>query len=167
MRVLIAYGSKRGSTEGVARHIQDALESSGIVADVRSAAEQIDLDDYDAVVVGGSLHNGHWHKHSRKFVSRNAALLRTKPVWLFSTGPLDESTRSGNLPPVPHVRDAAIASGARDHITFGGRLSRDADGTPAGVRTHSDVGDWRDIELIRGWATGIAEQLKARRQVDV
>lgn len=166
MRVLIAYGSKRRDLEGIARHIHDALESSGIVADVRSADEEIDLDDYDAAIVGGALHNGRWHKHSRRFVRRHAQALSARPVWLFSSGELDGTAESGNLPPVPHVRDAAIASGARDHITFGGRFSSEATGFPADAVDGSGAQDWRNVEHIRGWATGIAEQLKARRQID-
>ena len=159
MRVLIAYGSKRHGRDGIADHMQDALESAGIVTDVRPASDDTTLDVYDAVIVGGTIHAGHWNRHSRRFVSRNATELRTKPVWLYSCGPLDETVRTENLPPVPHVRDAAILSGARDHITFGGHPA--AMGLPERAPTLDPAEDLHEVERVRGWAAGIAEQLKA------
>ena len=159
MRVLIAHGSKRHGRHGIADQLQDALESAGIVTDVRPASEDVDLDPYDGIIVGGTIHSGHWNRLSRRFVSRHANELRTKPVWLYSCGPLDETARTQNLPPVPQVRDAAIISGARDHITFGGH--------PDAMGLHSRAGQtdpaegFYEVQRIRGWAAGIAEQLKA------
>ena len=156
MRVLIATGTKRHARDGIAAHMQDALESAGVVTDVRPASAEVDLGDYDGVIVGGVIHNGRWHKHSRRFVSRHAAVLRTKPVWLYSCGPLDESARTENLPPVPQVRNAAIVSGAKDHITFGGHLAA------TGLTAHSadPADDFHEVGRVRCWAAGIADQLK-------
>jgi menaquinone-dependent protoporphyrinogen oxidase len=161
MRVLVAYGTKRLGTRGIAFHIQDALESQGIVTDARPANERFDIDAYDAVIVGGALYANRWHKHARKFVKRYARKLRDKPVWFFSSGPLDDSAAREDIPPVRHVVDALAEVGGGEHITFGGRLAPDAKGFPASAMAQTQAGDWRDVEHIREWAGGIAAALRA------
>jgi menaquinone-dependent protoporphyrinogen IX oxidase len=100
MHVLVAYGSKMGGTAGIAELIGDALTDAGLQADVRPVAEVSQLDRYDAVVIGGALYTGHWHRQARRFVRRHTDALRERPVWLFSSGPLDgsPSRRSRRFP---------------------------------------------------------------------
>ena len=45
------------------------------------------------------------------------------PVWLFSSGPLDDSAAEGDIPAVPQVQQVAKEIRARGHRTFGGRLT--------------------------------------------
>ena len=71
MHVLVAYGSKMGGTAGIAELIGDALTDAGFQADVRPVAEVSQLDRYDAVVIGGALYTGHWHRQARRFVRRH------------------------------------------------------------------------------------------------
>ena len=129
MRVLVAYGSKMGGTAGIAELIGDALTDAGFQADVRPVAEVSHLDRYDVVVIGAALYTGHWHRQARRFVRRHTGALRERPVWLFSSGPLNGSAVEG-IPPVPQVEELARRIGARGHVTFGGRLPADAKGSP-------------------------------------
>jgi len=64
MHVLVAYGSKMGGTAGIAELIGDALTDAGFQADVRPVAEVSQLDRYNAVVIGGALYTGHWHRQA-------------------------------------------------------------------------------------------------------
>ena len=52
---------------------------------------------YDAFVIGGAAYMFHWLKDATAFVQRHRAVLATRPVWLFSSGPLgtDPSTPKG------------------------------------------------------------------------
>ncbi len=82
------------------------------------------------------------------------------PVWMFSSGPLDDSALD-NLPPTSGVEELMRLIGARDHITFGGRLEPDAKGFLAGSMAKTTAGDWRDTHQIEAWADSIAVALDA------
>ena len=160
MHVLIAYGSKRGGTRGIAEMLGEDLRHEGLDSTVRPAAEVTTLAGYDAVVVGGALYNNGWHKDARRFVKRLRAGLQDRPVWLFSSGPLDDTALGGDIPPVRQVTKATELVDARGHETFGGRLADDATGFPASSMAKTMAGDWRDPDQVSGWAKRIAEELR-------
>jgi menaquinone-dependent protoporphyrinogen oxidase len=161
MRVLVAYGSKHGGTAGLAQMIAAGLSAHGVEADACAAREVWTLKRYSAVIVAGALQNNRWHRDARWFVHRYADQLRTLPVWLISSGPLDDSTGWGTLPPVPHVKRLGAEIGARGCITFGGRLEPDAKGFPAGTMAKKHAGDWRDPEQVRGFVLVVVADLTA------
>lgn len=107
MRILVVYGSKRGGTAGLADMIGDALRSAECDAIVRPARETRGLTGVDAVIVAGALYANRWHRDARRFVRRNAAALRGLPVWLVSSGPLDDSAERSDIPPTSQVRKLA------------------------------------------------------------
>ena len=160
MRILVAYGSKRGGTRGLAEMVGAELERRGYDVEVRDARRVAGLEPYDAVIVGGALYAFRWHRHARRFVRRHRRALRHLPVWLFSSGPLDESAATGELPPVRHVRPAMERLGARGHMTFGGRLAADATGFPASAMAKSNAGDWRDPGHVARWVDQIGRELQ-------
>ncbi|MGZ4723849.1 MAG: flavodoxin domain-containing protein [Ilumatobacteraceae bacterium] len=159
MQVLIAYGSKHGSTAGLAHMIGDALELRDIHAEVRDANSAGSVDSYDGVIVAGALYANRWHRHARRFVRRNARALRNRPVWLISSGPLDDSARSGELKPVAQVSKLAASIGASGQVTFGGRLAGDAKGFIAGKMAKNRAGDWRDADQVSEFAAVVAAGL--------
>lgn len=154
MRVLVAHGSKRGGTKELAEWLGAALERRGIDVDVMPAGEVESVGDHDAVVVGGALYMFRWHADARRFVRRHRAALRRRPVWLFSSGPLDESATESDIPPVRFVRRAMEKIGARGHATFGGRLAPPYHGP-------LPLGDWRSEDHVDRWAGRIAGALDA------
>lgn len=158
-RVLVAYGSKRGSTAEIAELIGAGLRSAGHPADVRPAHEVGGLAGYDAVVLGGAVYAGRWVRPVRRFARREAAELRERPLYMFSSGPLDHSAEHGEVPVPPGVKKIIARLGPREHVTFGGRLAREARGFPASALAERVGGDYRDPERIRAWAAGIAREL--------
>src|SRR5579859_4580094 len=88
MSVLVVYASKHGATRGIARRIGATLRTAGCDAEVRSVKESGDLAAYDAFVIGSAAYEFHWRKEATEFVRRNTKVLATRPVWLFSSGPL-------------------------------------------------------------------------------
>ena len=158
-RVLIAYASKNGGTAGIAQTIADTLRGHGLVADVRSARHPGDLDDYDAVILGGALYMGRWHRHARSFARHYATRLSDRPVWLFSSGPLDGSADEHDIPPVRSAARAMEFLHARGHATFGGCLTPDAKGFIAKQMAKTKFGDYRNTERIVAWADAIAAEL--------
>ncbi|HZQ86416.1 MAG TPA: flavodoxin domain-containing protein [Acidimicrobiales bacterium] len=159
MRVLVAYGSKRGGTAGLARMIADELIAGGLDVVVEPARSVGDLDGFDAVTVAGALYASRWHRDARRFIRRHTDALRARPVWLVASGPLDDRAVAGDLPPVAQVAKAMARIGARGEVTFGGRLAPDAKGFPASAMAKTKAGDWRDPAHIHRWASAVAEQL--------
>lgn len=160
MRVLVAYGSKMGGTRGLCEMLAAALERRGLEADVRSAAELDSVAGYDAVIVGGALYANRWHRAARRFVRLFDRDLRERPVWLFSSGPLDDSATAGDIPPVRQVARLMSRVGAVGHVTFGGRLPADARGFPARAMARENAGDWRDPDHVDRFADEVARALR-------
>ena len=165
MRVLVTWGSKLGGTKGIARIVAEELEYRGVEVTFVPAAELGSVKGFDAAIVGGALYASRWHKAALKFVSRNAEALRRIPVWLFSSGPLDNSADVRSIPPVKDVAVLMERVGALGHATFGGKLPADAKGFPASAMAKEHAGDWRNPDRVarlgggdrRGAADGAAK----------
>ncbi|MEV5953114.1 flavodoxin domain-containing protein [Streptomyces sp. NPDC051987] len=159
--VLVTYGTKNGSTADIAESIAGTLREHGLTVETMRASSVPFVTRYDAVVVGGGLYAGRWHKDARTFVRRHRRDLAGRPVWFFSSGPLDTSAAERDIPPVRGVRRAMRELHARGHTTFGGCLDDDADGWPARrILRSGNGGDFRDFAAVTAWASGIAAELK-------
>jgi menaquinone-dependent protoporphyrinogen oxidase len=159
MRVLVVYGSKMGGTAGLAELIGGALRRDGVPTHVRPAGTVRSVGGYDAVIVGGALYHGRWHRDARRFVRRHRPALRSMPVWFFSSGPLVDDEQSPHIPPVGQVRRLMRRVGARGHATFGGRLVANPPVLAAGFVPDPWLGDWRNPDEVARWVAGIVIQL--------
>jgi menaquinone-dependent protoporphyrinogen oxidase len=158
-RVLVAYGSRGGSTAELAAWLADELRARGCVIRIHAAETVRDLDGYDAVVLGGPIYLWRWHRACRDFVRRHRAALGDRPVWLFSSGPLGTVTAANEPLPVPFVRASVRGLPARGHRTFGGRLATDAGAAAWRLARGGVSGDFRDEARVRAWAGSIAADL--------
>jgi len=161
MKVLVTYATKNGSTAGIANMIGAALTDTGAAVDIKPAAQVGSVAPYDAVILGGALYAGRWHRDARRFARRYADQLRTRPVWLFSSGPLDDSADTREIPPVGQAARVARQLNARQHVTFGGRLTENAKGFIARSMVRSGHGgDFRNPARIDAWSRSIADELR-------
>jgi menaquinone-dependent protoporphyrinogen oxidase len=167
-RVLVVVSSKHGATADIARALADGLDSprggerSGLSAVVLPARQRPDPAPFDAVVLGSAVYAGRWLEEAREYAAHHAATLRTRPVWLFSSGPIGTPP----FPPDEPYDAAPLASitGARDHRVFPGRLDKDllTFGERAMVTAmRAPVGDFRDWAAVAAWADEIAAALTA------
>ena len=161
MRFLVVYGSARGGTEGLANMVAQSIRDQGFTAEVRPGDQAGQVAGYDAVIVGGALYAGRWHKVARHFVRRHAAELRQVPVYFFSSGPLDDSASRTDIPPVAGVKALMTLVGSHDHVTFGGRLAPDAKGFPARQMAKKLSGDWRDLRQVGLWTHDVIAEVAA------
>jgi menaquinone-dependent protoporphyrinogen oxidase len=163
MTVLVTYGSRAGSTAEIAEWIADELRQAGCQVDLRRAADVDDVAGYQAVVLGAAVYAAGWHTDARQFAHRFAGQLPGRPVWLFSSGPLDTSADDGDLPPGPQAEAAMRALGARGHATFGGRLSEETRGwlgvLARRMKSEEGAGDFRSPSRVRAWAREIAAEI--------
>ncbi|MFJ7300763.1 flavodoxin domain-containing protein [Streptomyces sp. NPDC099088] len=161
-KILVAYGTTNGSTARIAEIVAENLRKGGVSAETLPAGSVTTLAPYDAVVVGGALYGGRWHKDCRSFVSRNRRELGTLPLWFFSSGPLDSSASVRNIPPVSGVKRVMARLDVKEHVTFGGCLQEGATGYVARkIVSSGKGGDFRDVEQIEAWAAGIGRTLTA------
>lgn len=172
MRVLVAYASKYGSTSGIAERIARTLNESGQVATAVPVSEAGSLDGYDAYVIGSAAYMFSWLKEAADFVRRNTAFLSSRPVWLFSSGPLGTETRDAQGRDVrettvpKEIAEFQVAIRPRGHHVFFGafdhaKLSlthRLIYAMPAGKKLFTE-GDFRDWDEIDAWARTIAAEL--------
>lgn len=157
VRILVTTASKHGATDEIGNAITAALESEGIEAFARGAAEVTTVADVDGVIVGSAVYAGHWLGDAKEFVERFQEDLRRRPVWLFSSGPL-------GTPPAPDGDPVDVGvmvekSRARGHRVFAGKLDRDKVGLAERAIVNvvrAPYGDFRDWAEIREWAREIA-----------
>lgn len=159
MRVLVTWGSKNGGTAGIGNIVADELRAQGHEVVAVPAGSARDLEAFDAVIVGAGLYANRWVASARRFVNLHVETLRRRPVWMFSSGPLDDSASRAEIAPTRQVMILAERVGAQGHATFGGRLAPDVKGFPAAAMARTMSGDWRDPERIRTWARAIAAEL--------
>lgn len=170
MAVLVAYASKYGATREIAERIAARLTTDGQPAEARAVKATADLAGYDAYVIGSAVYFGSWLKEATDFVRRNQALLASRPVWLFSSGPIGPATpdAAGQDPreaAVPkEIAEFSAALSPRGHRVFFGKLDRSRLGfahrlvvaMPAFPGAEGDFRDWQDIEA---WAAAVARDL--------
>jgi menaquinone-dependent protoporphyrinogen oxidase len=160
MKVLIVAASRHGSTDEIADAIAARLRERGHEADVFAPEDAPPLASYDAVVIGSAVYVGNWMKAARSFVEANSDSLVGRPVWLFSSGPLDDA--EAEALPSEKVEDLETTTRALGHHVFTGRLDRNQLSLAERMVTkmvHAPDGDFRDWDDIARWADSIADTL--------
>jgi menaquinone-dependent protoporphyrinogen oxidase len=166
MDILVAYGSKHGSTREIAERIGAQLREAGHAADVVPADAVLDVTPYGAVVLGSAVYMRRWSHEASRLLKHSAPLLAERETWLFSSGPVGEVDAKAEKWATPKLVEKMTPKiGAHDHMVFGGRVPPDpsnfveramARDTPAELQ---DIRDWAAID---DWAAGIARTLDGR-----
>ncbi|MEA2458006.1 MAG: menaquinone-dependent protoporphyrinogen oxidase [Thermoleophilaceae bacterium] len=83
---LILYASTHGHTAKIAERVAQTVRDGGAVAHVTDStgAADLDLSDYDAVIVGASVHAGGHQREVRDWTKRHTSELRAMPSAFFS-----------------------------------------------------------------------------------
>jgi menaquinone-dependent protoporphyrinogen oxidase len=86
-RILVLYASTHGHTAKIAARIAAALEDDGATVDLQQLQgnkTQTAPQDYDAVILGGSIHAGHHQRALVKWAERHHTALDLNPSAFFS-----------------------------------------------------------------------------------
>lgn len=145
--ILIAYGSKHGSTEETAQRIATMLREDGFEVEVAEAATVDALDHYGGVIVGGSIYVGSWHRHARHFIRQNADALRDVPVAYFAMGPKssEPDELAGAREQLDHELRRLPDVGADPIAIFGGVIDPAKLLFPFNHLAAVDARDWKAI----------------------
>lgn len=166
MRVLIAIGSRHGSTWAMGDELASMLEASGHSVDIEDAGAVKTVAPYNAVVVGSAVYMGQWTPAARGFTRRFREELKQKQTFVFSSGPIG-GYPEGDPPGHTAACEALLPHGDR---VFAGRL--ESEGLNLLERSIVRVlkapeGDFRDWAEIAAWAEDIADALAEYRPFTV
>ncbi len=166
MRILIAVASRHGATLQIAERVAGVVRAAGHEVDLLDVTQGHHgpdaIDGYDAFLIGSAIYEGHWLRGARRFTLDHAIALQGAPVWLFSSGPLDDDDAHVGVE-TRRVDELVHAVDAIEHRLFSGRLDRTdlsrlerwiADV----VRAHD--GDFRDWDAIDAWADSVVAMLQ-------
>lgn len=160
MRVLVSVASRHGGTLGMGTTVATVLREAGFDVDEVVPDDVEHVERYDAAVLGSAVYVGRMALGMRDLVDRQAGQLRGRPVWLFWSGPVGDPPTTNVTP--DDVASVAAAVDARDVRMFSGRLERDElniSERALVALVHAEAGDFRDLDEVRDWATGIAREL--------
>ena len=154
-RVLVVHASKKGSTREVADAIAARLETNGLRTVVQGARDPVDLRTFDAVVLGGALYTGRWHRDARRFLRRHHGLLATMPLAVFAMGPAatDDHSMAVSLAQLERALGRTSGLQAVAITIFGGVIDPERLRFPFNRMPPSDARDW---DAITAWADEVA-----------
>jgi len=97
MKVALIYSSKTGTTSEIATFMKKCIEKKGCTVDLITAGKQVNLKNYQAVIVGSSIYMGKWNKEASRFIEQNQNSLKSIPVAYFSVGMSFDKTDEKSL----------------------------------------------------------------------
>ena len=178
MRILVAYASRHGATKGIAERIAETLSRPGLDVVLQPVDEVTAPAKFDAFVIGSGAYMGGWLGQATSFVRRHRDILATRPVWLFSSGPIGTEKLDAK------GRDQLVAARPKEFEEFARTIrpqgeqvffgAYDPDARPVGmaeglfgrfmrflpeIRSALPEGDFRDWPAIEAWAEAIALEL--------
>ena len=183
-RVQVVYASRHGGTAGIAERIAQVLRGEGADVVLADAADRPDPEGFDAFVVGSGVYLGSSLPQGVEFLERNQTILATRPVWLFSSGPLPGSSKTSDA-----TDPIEVALGPKEGPGSGGRKRIEAASKLIGPRDHRvflgafdphdppktmqerpirmlpparrvlPAGDFREWDAIEAWAGSIASAM--------
>lgn len=159
--ILVAYATKHGTTRAVAEVIAGELRARSLSVTLCAVDDVHDLRAFDAVVLGGPLYHGHWHREASRFLMRHRLALEALSLAVFALDPSDGPERE----PAHRERACGQLEGALrkapwltpvDTQRFGAALD------PS--RLHSifnrtPAAEWRDWAAVRRWAAALPAAL--------
>jgi menaquinone-dependent protoporphyrinogen oxidase len=185
-RALVVYASRHGSTAEIAERIGDVLRRHDIDVEVADVRNEPDPAGFDACIVGSGVYIGSWLKEGTEYLQHHASTLASRPVWLFSSGPLPGSSKGSadraadplgdalgptegpgsggrrkldELSAAIHPRDHRVFLGAYDPADPPRAMAERLVRLMPASKGILPPGDFRDWAVIEAWAGEIATEV--------
>ena len=148
-RVLVVVASRHGATAEIGAALARSIQESrrrGLAVVPMPVDQRPDPAAFDAVVVGSAVYAGEWLEPAREYVTTHADVLRTRPLWLFSSGPIGD-------PPFPLDEPYDVAAlthltGARGHVDLPRQAGEGAAVLRGARHGHGDAGAGRGLPRL-------------------
>ncbi|MCL2610553.1 MAG: flavodoxin domain-containing protein [Defluviitaleaceae bacterium] len=121
IKTLIIYATKYGCTADCASYLKTKLQGDVTLVDLNKATEQVELDKFDTIIIGGSIYVGKASRKLREFCENNIESLTKKKIGIFLCCALTEQANeflSTNFP-------AKLLSSAKTTKIFGSEARLD------------------------------------------
>jgi len=82
MKTAIIYSSKHGCTEKCSQTLANELSTNTTVINL-DITDSIHLENYDTIILGGSIHAGMLNRSMKKFITKNLKQISEKKIGLF------------------------------------------------------------------------------------
>ena len=178
-RILVVYGTGEGQTARVAARIGDVLADRAhdvTVTDIEDAGSAADPEEFDAVLVGSSIHVGAHHEAIREYVETSLSGASARPSAFFqlslSSAVDDAERRAEAARYVDDLLEAAdwhpdrigLFGGALRYSKYGflkrllmKRIAKNATGDIDTSRDH-EYTDWDEVEAFAADFAGFVER---------
>lgn len=176
--IFVVYGTGEGQTAKVANRIEDVLTTRGhdvSTKDIEDLPPDFDLQAFDAIMVGSSIHVGKHHAAIQEFVTGNTDVLNARPTAFFqlslSSAVDDPERRAEAARYVDELLEAAewhperigLFGGALRYSKYGflkrlmlKRIAKDATGDVDTSRDY-EYTDWDEVEAFAADFAGFLE----------
>lgn len=173
-KVIVTYSTWAGSTRGIAEEIAKVIGEHGFQVDVINAKDEINFTDYDAFILGTSIHAGSTVRSFRKLLRKNELELSKKPTAFYvNCANLIEDTEKNREETMNWLKKATSKYQTIKPIAvglFGGAtLTNGEDFTKLNFFIRKTISamnrsmleeygksDFRDFEKIHSWAENLA-----------
>ena len=162
-RILIAFATRAGSTEGIASAIAEEFSTSGYDINTVLINDKTELKGYDHIILGGPIYMGAMNE-VKDFIRRNEDAVGSRLLGAFAVGmsfagddeemqaPARDALKNAIAPLKPKYYGYFAGMTDPKKLSF---LQR----TALRIVT-SPIGDFRDWEAIRGWTQEIIRELQ-------
>ncbi|WP_174733601.1 flavodoxin domain-containing protein [Mesobacillus harenae] len=83
MKTLIVFSSSHGTSAKAALFLRNHIAGDVVVLNLKRTKLFSDVDIFDAVIIGGSIHTGSIQREIKKFMKENQDVLKRKTLGLF------------------------------------------------------------------------------------
>ncbi|MFW9996548.1 MAG: flavodoxin domain-containing protein [Candidatus Odinarchaeota archaeon] len=148
-KVLIAYGSRYGSTEEVSVKFKKIMENKGFDADLvnlKAKKGKIpNINNYSGVLIGSSIRISRWTKEAKKFLKKNAREINSSKIM---TGVFLCSGEAADPVKRPEAVDKYLVQVFNDlGLELGDHILYDAFGGVFDLSTASNLG-WMNKKIL-------------------
>ena len=167
-RALVVFATRNGSTKEIAEAVAQTLSANGVEATASDAASADDLSEFELVVIGSPIQGGMLHEEVLAFIECHHLELMDRTVAMFTVGMLPVSNaleaKGEHEGAIEQARLRAPGVKAISHAIFPGAYDPRKVGFVSRKlmeQKRAPIGDFRNWDLVRGWAAGLKERLAA------
>ena len=165
-KILVAYATRYGSTEEIAKEIAAILKKDGYDAEYKNILDITSVKEYRAVIAGSAIHMGKWLPEAGDFMQIHRDYLYKVPLFVFSCG------ITLNNPDENVIRKALFATDEiKQYVNpkkiglFAGKLDKDSlsdSDRDLIILAKPPCGDFRDFKKITEWTHNIESEFLAK-----